>query len=341
MAGLPPPETLDNMNKIKFIFFLGILALLCFCLMPAAEQDPGAGEIRLDREDTKGQLTVFINGKPAFIYQYAPTVDLAHYWPLNSPSGKNMLVQQTEPYPHHRSFWFADTVKLNGGREISIYNALYTGEKVGAQTYKPPFRDHIRHQEFVRCQAEGSRAEIDSKLVWEMDYDKPVLDEKRQLIVTALGEGEYLLDIMFTLTASYGDVEFVSDAVHYAWPYLRMHPRFSGENGGVITTDNGAKGQEATNMKPALWIDYSNTVEGKTEGLAVFQYPDGKSHNWLTREYGCFGPRRPDDQSGKPFTLKKGQSLSQRVGVLVHRGDVKSGRVSQRYLEYIKTQQKK
>lgn len=89
-------------------------------------------------------------------------------------------------------------------------------------------------------------------------------------------------------------------------------------------------------MKPALWIDYSNTVEGLTEGVAVFQWPDGKEHRYLTREYGTFGPRRPDDRSGRPFTLKKGESLVQCVGVLVHSGDAASGRVPERYKKFAK-----
>ena len=158
----------------------------------------------------------------------------------------------------------------------------------------------------------------------------------RDLVVHALGKDEYLLDITFVLTAVFGDVEFISDAVHYAWPYVRLHAIFSGENGGIITADNGATGQEATNMKVARWIDYSNTVEEIREGVTIFQWPDGQEHRWLTREYGCFGPRRPDNKSGKPFTLKKGESIRQRVGILVHKGNVKSGQVAERYQQYIK-----
>jgi hypothetical protein len=131
-------------------------------------------------------------------------------------------------------------------------------------------------------------------------------------------------------------VTFASDAVHYAWPYLRINETFNGEHGGVIVNDLGQKGEAATNMKPAKWIDYSNTVDGVAEGLAVFQWPDGKEHRWLTREYGTFGPRRPDEQSGKPFMLKRGESLAQRVGVLVHVGDVESGRVAQRYEQFVR-----
>ena len=114
-----------------------------------------------------------------------------------------------------------------------------------------------------------------------------------------------------------------------------MHPDFNELNGGIITSDNGATGEEATDMQIAKWIDYSNTIDGVTEGLAVFQWPDGYDHKWLTREYGCFGPRRPNNQNGKSFTLYKDDSISQRVGIYVHRGDVKTANVERIYTEYI------
>ena len=60
----------------------------------------------------------------------------------------------------------------------------------------------------------------------------------------------------------------------------------------------------------ANWIDYSNTVEGETEGLALFIYPDDEPHRWLTREYGTFGPRRSEKLSGTKFTLHSGESFA-------------------------------
>jgi hypothetical protein len=292
--------------------------------------------VTVRRDDAAGTLTVLVGGREAFVLQYGPAVDLPHYWPLRSPSGRNMLVQKTEPYPHHRSFWFADTVRTGAGeRDLSFYNALYSGAKTGAGDYAAPFRERIRLVSFPKIEARNGRAEIVAELAWETD-GQPVLRERRELAVHSLGKGEYLLDLTWTLTAAAGDVRFVSDDVHYAWPFLRLDPVWSGEHGGRLTSDTGATGQEATNMKPALWIDYSNTVEGETEGVAVFQWPDGREHRWLTREYGCFGPRRPDDRSGAPFTLKLGEALGQRVGVLVHRGDVASGRVRERYESYVR-----
>lgn len=314
-----------------------IALLCCLWMVPSFGLNADGPQIELRQDDEAGQLHVIIDRSEALVYRYIQWVDLPHYWPMYSPSGKNLLVEQNNPYPHHRSFWLADTVRLNGGREVSTYYSFNTGQRIGREAFGPPFRDHIRHVKFTCLDEEENRAVIDAKLLWEMDGNQPVLEEKRHLVVLALNNGEYLLDITFKLTAAYGDVEFVSDDVHYAWPYLRMHPQFSGENGGIIAADNGATGQEGTNMKIARWIDYSNTVDGVTEGVAFFQWPDGQAHRWLTREYGCFGPRRPDELNGKPFTLKKGESITQRVGILVHRGNVKTGGVSERYQKYIES----
>jgi len=302
-------------------------------LMLSALLTPARGEdrIQLLQDDAKGQLRIVVDQKEALVYQYAAGLDLPHYWPLNSPSGRNMLVQKTSPYPHHRSFWFADKVQLDGHRAVGIYNALYSGK--GRR--EPPYRNHSRHVAFKTLKSKEGRATVESVLVWEMDNDKPILDEHRVLRITALSDGEYFLDITFSLAATYGDVHFVSDSVHYAWPYLRINDTFNGLHGGTITNDRGKTGQKSTNMKAALWIDYSNTVDGVAEGLAVFQYPDGKDHRWLTREYGTFGPRRPDSQSGKKFTVKKGEEIAQRVGVLIHNGTVESGRVAERYRRYV------
>src|SRR5690606_9274881 len=104
---------------------------------------------------------------------------------------------------------------------------------------------------------------------------------------------------------------------------------------GTITNDSGETGEEGTHEKVAKWVDYSNTVGGETEGLAVLVYPDGEERRWLTREYGTFRPRRPEKYNGNRFSLNNGESLKGRVGILVHRGDVKEGQVAERYQKYI------
>ncbi|MFP4055387.1 MAG: DUF6807 family protein [Candidatus Brocadiia bacterium] len=301
-------------------------ALLCASLCLLVSCGLG-GEVALEHDRGERRLAVQVEGRTAIVYCYSPDHFLPYFWPVKSPSGKDLTVRLTKPYPHHRSFWFTDKVQLEGQRVTDFYNAYYR--------YKEGKGEHIRHQEFAQMRTAGDRAFLTMELQWLLDLQTPVLDERREVAFRALGDGEYLLDIRFTVAASHGDVHWRSDAVHYAWPYVRMHPEFSVKQGGTLVNSEGGKNQKGTHNKVADWCDYSNTVDGTTEGLALFSHPENdRPHRWLTRDYGCFGPRRIDARSGKPFTLERGQSLARRVGVLVHKGDVAGGRVAERYRAY-------
>jgi len=311
------------------------------------------GRLELKCDDAQGRLQVLIDGKEALVYQYGKDCDVAHYYPVRSPSGKLLTIEQTDPYPHHRSFWFADTIQLAGEPKVSFYMAYYS--RVDRKDPKSPFRDQIRHVKFLTRDVSPTGATVKAQLVWAADRGKrPMLDEIREMRIVPLSDGEYFLDCQFQVTAAYGDVRFASDQTHYAWPYIRMHPKFAverttvakgkGPKGadktvaqpgtGKITNCEGQVNGKATCMQVARWVDYSGTVDGVTEGLAMFADPAQPPPRFFTRDYGCFGPRRPDNQSGKPFEVKKGQSLQTRVGVLVHKGDVLSGKVAERYAAY-------
>lgn len=290
----------------------------------------GAATLKLDRDDAKHHFTISLGEQKLLEYHYAPDHFLTYFHPLLSPSGKSLLLRLAAPphkYPHHRSFWFTDKVQLDGHPAVNFYAAHY-GNK-----------HRIRHVEFHKFATDAKGAIIHEELLWELNKKTPVLNERRNIRIVPLDGGEYLIDIRFTVTAAYGDVHFVGDASHYAWPYLRMHPQFSVEQGGRLVNSAGGVNQKGTHNQAAKWCDYTNTVDGKTEGLAIFSHSENEHpHRWLTRDYGCFGPRRPDAKSGKRFTLKKGESLRRRVGILVHSGDEKSGKVAERYEQYIKGQ---
>ena len=310
------------------------------------------GKVELKRDDAAGQLQILIDGKEALVYQYGSDMDLPHYYPLRSPSGKLLTAQKNDPYPHHRSFWFADTIQLpEQAKPTSFFMSVYTQvdkkkELVG------PYQTCIRHVKFLDG---ASQPGFKAQLLWVDQLGKlPMLDEVRELRVVPLGGGEYLLDCRFQVTAAYGDITFKSDKTHYAWPYLRMHPQFAVERlvaplsalkgksapekekgTGVITNSEAGVGEPNVMMKPARWVDYSGTVDGLTEGVAIMLAADNPEKPvWFTRGYGTFGPRRADGQSGVPFVLKKGAALSRRVGVLVHSGDVQAGKVAERYQRY-------
>jgi hypothetical protein len=116
-----------------------------------------------------------------------------------------------------------------------------------------------------------------------------------------------------------------------------MNETFNVETGkGTITNSEGAVGQGATDQKEAHWVDYSApTSDGGAEGLSCFIHPSQEPpHRWLTRSYGTWGPRRKASLHNTTFEIPKGESIEQRVGLLIHRGDVKTGNVADRYKLY-------
>ncbi len=279
------------------------------------------------RDDDAGALRFAIDGREAFVYQYGSEWAIPHIWPLRSPSGRSLLVQKTEPFPHHRSLWIVDKIQLGDGPVIDFYHEWQN--RVDAERPELGHHSFIRHDGFTELRDGPGCAAATAELTW-MIHGEPAMDQELRMELADLGDGEYSLHLQWSLVAAYGELRFPSDWVHYAWPYLRMDPAFNGENGGVITDDQGRRGQEATNGQYARWVDYSGTVDGVTEGVTVVLPDDGQPRKWLTREYGTFGPRRPDAWSGTKFRLERGERLSGEVRLLIHRGDVVDGRVAAR-----------
>ena len=314
------------MKRTAFLSTWAILFWLpTWCL--AAEQP-----VKIQRDDQKGQLQVLIDGREAVVYQYGSDVDMPHYYPVRSPSGQLLTVEQTEPYPHHRSVWFADTVQLAGHENASFYIGLYsTDEK------KPEagFREHIRHVKFLGEETADNKATVKAQLLWEADYGQPAR-ARRGSRASGRVAGQGRVSARFDLRAQgFLRRRDISQRRHpLRLALVRMHNQFSVDKGGTITNSEGRTQRKGNAQSAGPWVDYSCTVDGVTEGLALLA-PDKEPPRFFTRDYGTFGPRRPDAQSGKPFTLKKGESLKQRTGILVHSGDAGTGRVQERYQQYI------
>ncbi len=310
-----------------------LLALTVFagssCQMGGGDDGPKmASKVRVDGQADQGFVSFEFDGDEVMRYEFGKQWALPHIWPLRSPSGKNLLVQQTEPFPHHRSLWIADKVQLEGGPVVDYYHDWKN--LIDKDDPSKGYHSFIRNDslEIVGTRGGGnhsSEAYAIAHLTW-IGHGEKVLAQTTSYVVVDHGDGQYALHMEWELRAEYGDVHFKSDWVHYGWPFLRMSEAFKGDSGGVLTMDGDRIGQAQTNEKYGRWLDYSNTVDGVTEGLAVFTPPDGQQRKWLTREYGTFGPRRPDRLSGKPFTLKKGEMLSGSAIVFVHNGGVEAAR---------------
>jgi hypothetical protein len=287
----------------------------------------------LVRDDDQGRVALLVRDHEVIGWRYGQEHAIPHWFPLKSPSGKDLVVQHADPYPHHRALWIADKVQLGDGPVVDFYHCFRN--QVDGKDASKGYKHFLRQNGMPTCELRGESALVVAELQWLVDGATPVLDDGRTMKVTPLAGGEARIDLSWSLRAAHGPVTFHSDQVHYAWPYLRVHPQFSVERGGVLVDDQGRTGQGATNGQYANWIDCSNTIDGVTEGVAVFLPQDGQWRKWLTRDYGCFGPRRPDRQSGVRFTLAKGEELQGSVRIFVHRGDAVTGKVAERYREYV------
>lgn len=310
-----------------------------FCIFGIAFAEDARITMKTDAE--KGVTTFSIDGKTAIEYRHGDDVDLPHFFPWNCVSGRNMTIDITEPFPHHRAFWVAETkVILDDGEkktDLSNYMALGSGKRTPDSKWPvAPFRNRSKHVEFSNVKSTKDTLEFDETIHWLAGETK-IADELRHYRFKVLDGGEYFLDFSFKIVAAYGKLTVKADVTHYAWPYIRMNDTFNVEKGGgTITNSEGAAGQGATDQKEALWVDYSApTPDGGAEGLACFIHPSQEPpHRWLTRNYGTWGPRRKLEHHNTTFDISKDESIGQRVGLLIHRGDVKTGNVAERYKAY-------
>jgi hypothetical protein len=325
---------------------LGRIKFSCVVLLGLASACAAPSRSTLAVDTEVDRVVVRQGDRDLIAYEHGPDFAIPHFFPLTSPSGKPLITQHPEPYPHHRALWITDRVQLEGGPDVDFYH--HWKNYVDTDNPELGHLHVIRHDKVASAEVVDGVAQVEARLTWVTNVldeqgaateggGTAVLDQVVALRVRDLGGGESLCDLTWTLTASHGPVHFKSDWVHYGWPYLRIDPAFSGEAGGVILSNTGARGQAETNEQYARWIDYSNEVEGVAEGVSVFIVPgpDGELPKWLTREYGTFGPRRVDALSGTKFVLAKGESISGRAGIFVHSGDGSTAPIGDRYNEYL------
>ncbi|MBB3207220.1 hypothetical protein FHS27_003039 [Rhodopirellula rubra] len=304
---------------------------------------PNVDRVSVVIDDDAGSLTLQVDGKTAFVYRYGPSVDLPHFDPFNSVSGRPMTAKISRDHPHHRSFWVADErVQLEGQPEpVGLYMAVYSGVTDKAKSPWPiaPYKSRVAHVEFENLKVQGDTASFDEKLTW-MNGDIPLLDELRHYRVVAFPNGEYFFDFSFELRATYGNVTIKRDTAHYAIPYIRMNDQFNvKKGGGKIVNSEGGINESGTHDQLAYWADYSAPLSGSddAEGIACMIHPSkNPPHLWLIRDYGTWGPRGATGYHNATFTIAKGEGYDQRVGILVHEGDASTGNVAQRYQQYSK-----
>jgi hypothetical protein len=118
---------------------------------------------------------------------------------------------------------------------------------------------------------------------------------------------------------------------------IRMDPDLSVKNGGNMVNTYGDSGEKETFGKPAPWIDCSGKRNDLMEGLAILQHPSNLDYPapWFTRDYGFFSPTSlywPED--GKATYFGKGDVITLKYRVLVHKGDAREADIAGEFEKY-------
>lgn len=154
--------------------------------------------------------------------------------------------------------------------------------------------------------------------------------------IRVLEEG-YLLLFESTFSAvdgkefCFGDQEEMGLGIRVATPITEME-------GGQITDSRGRQGSKKVWGQSSAWCDYSGTIEGESIGITVLCHPDNFGESWMhARNYGLIAANpfgRQAMKKGLPsrVTVKPGEPLRLRYGILVHGSTPDLGKVHHQYV---------
>jgi hypothetical protein len=286
-------------------------------------------------------------------------------WPVIGPTGKPMTraypvgpaptgVKETDDHPHHQSIWFTHDM-VNGA---DFWKDNVNGKSSGVA--------HIDHREFKEVRSDGATARVVTVNDW-MHGDKRVCEDERTIVFGTRSNGDRWIDFTITIKVTDGDVTF-GDTKEGTFAVRVADPmRVEAKLGGRIVNSDGKVDDAAWGL-PAKWVDYTGPVEqlsgdrdqvsSVTEkpdarnskskapilGIAIFSHPDSfvPVPRWHVRGYGLFAANPfgdadfPKSKAAKqgPTTLKKGDTLTLRYRVLLHRGRTDEAAINKAFDEF-------
>jgi hypothetical protein len=318
-----------------------------------------AARAELALKKTADTLEITRDGKPLTTYRFSDKLFKPHFWPIIGPTGAPVTrgwpndpdaKDDTRDHVHHRGLHLThEHIEPEG--KTAFNNWMETG--------KPAIQGRSVHRKFdpEPAVADGGKAVTFGAVnEWVGPDGAAAVTERAVWTILDHGEGGVEFRVTYTLSPAggadakpvrLGDAKDAGFAVRVAGSMdearEKNDPR-PPEKRGHITNSAGAKGEKGCWAKFADWVDYAGPVDGKTVGIAMFDHPDNKPRcRWHVRAYGLFTANPFGSKSlGKdnpeaPVTLKPGEPLILRYGVLIHPGDASEGKVAERFAEFAKS----
>lgn len=328
------------MNALTFALLLSFV--------PAAEVDTQKPSIR-----KYGDTWEFYLGDELVTkYHVGERVAKPYLWPLNAAGGvgvtrdwplKRGTSGESTDHVHQKSVWFTYGDVVPEGVELS---ARPKGVKGVDFWTEGPIQGKIICTSVDEPIVKSDRVVLSTRNTWKTPQGRGVLDENREIEFMPLGDARLFIFKM-RLRPSGTAVTF-ADTKEGAMG-LRVHDQLQVKRdrpNSRITNSAGAEGEKACWGMKADWCDISGEIDGKAFGVAMFDDPTNRSRAcWHVRSYGLlaanpFGRAESGfpGQKGTPesvIRLQPGEELRLRYGILIHTGDVKSGRVSEHYRKFL------
>ena len=315
---------------------LTALAALAFaCSLPLI-----AASVKLERSPDK--IDVLVDGRPFTAYYFSSATAKPYLMPLRTASG--IVVTRGFPVvndvsagnpkgssfePHQRPLYFGhgDIDGLDFWQE-PVFDKFYTDH--GRQDY-----GHM----VLKTVEQAGGSSIRARFTLNSPHDR-VIGEETQSFTFGGDAQTRTIDCDFVLYATNGPLDF-GDTKEGTFA-IRLAPELSGPHAHMLSS-TGAAGEKAIWGKPASWVSYSGSMDGKAVSVTVFDSPRSFRHptTWHARAYGLFaanpfGIREFTGDANKDgsWTIPEGKSLTFSYRVVIREGEFPASQINEAYHQY-------
>lgn len=277
------------------------------------------GQSKITAEKIGDKIEIRINGNLLTNYILSEHEKYPFFFPVNGPSKASVTSMRNANYPHHSSLFFGCD-KVNGGNYWQ--EGLDRGQIV-------PLRADI-------TETGGEKAVIENENIWKRPGAMAPIKDFRTITVTAPSKDLFQIDFEVEMEML---MDVTIEKTNHSLFSGRMDPDLAVINGGKMINAEGDTGEKGTFGKRSAWIDYYGERIGSSEGMAILQHPSNKwfPAPWFTRDYGFFSPTPmywPENE--KSTNLKKGETITLKYRVLVHRGNHEDAGIAALFEKYSK-----
>lgn len=323
--------------------FCVTLAMLCSLIvgLPAytAAADLG-GTLPIAVKPTEQGIAVTVDGKP-FTEYLTRSGSKPCLYPVIGPTGAKMTrgwpivplaKHEKGDHRHHRSLWFTQ----EGVNGVNFWLEPEEGQPLSGSA------GEIVHREFVRAEADGNEAVIQTRNDWRDAEGKKICEDETTYRFAAQDDLR-TIDFQIDLHASEEDLE-IDDTKEGTFAVRVAGPMsVDSQQGGRIVNSRGQENATAWGM-PAEWVDYQGPVDGQQVGIAILSHPSNfrPTPRWHVRTYGLFAANPFGEKDFPPvdgykqgtITIPKGDTLTLRYRVLLHPGDEQQADLAEHFRRY-------